>query len=386
MKKMFIISAVAVLFHAVFIACSSNETDVNLHVHKASIGFIVASDNSHVTRGYATTAANATSTIESFRTWAYDNSTDRLYMGESTTAGRVVSNIGTALAPVWSYAPTQYWPVNTLDFVAVTPSVAPIGGSMTHSTASAMSVVTLTTSYTAPTDVVSQVDLMFAKAHGANKNDNEGNVAFSFIHGLSQITFKGRLPSNGAITKVTIAEISLCNVKKSGVFTYSSDATLTNTATTEAVFTLDASNLEAYVFEAGVNGITAGTAFDLTISNNPTKKNAWFMIPQSTPAWMGPAAINADPASGAFLKIRARLEKDGIAFLNNTDAVYIPLAAIWERGKKYTYTLSFDGQSALTPITFSVSDVEWENADETGEETNPEEHGTSDNPYSGEGL
>ena len=319
-----------------------------------------------VTRGYATTASNALSTITSFQTWAYDNTTDGLYMGNSETSGRVVTNTGTALAPVWSYSPQQFWPVNPLNFVAVTPTAAPTGGTLTHSTASASNVVTLTSNYTVPVDVENQIDLMYAEADGVTKSSNGGNVPYNFKHALSQIVFKGKLPTSGAITKVTIAEISLCNIKSTGTISFSSDGIfyggeLYGTTSIPANYTLDADDLEKSVFEVGQGGIVAGTAFNLTVSENNTKKNAWMLLPQHTAAWAGPAAINASPASGAYLKVRAQLEKDGVVILGNAeaDAFYIPLTANWDRSKKYIYTLEFNGTNALKPITFSVAAQDW---------------------------
>ena len=323
-----------------------------------------------ITRGYATTAANALSQIGSFLTWAYDDETNGLYMGASATEGRTVTNTGTALAPVWSYTPQQFWPVNVLNFIAVTPAAAPTGGTLTHNTASASNVVTLTSNYTVPTDVENQVDLMYAEADGATKTSDDGNVPFTFKHALSQIVFKGKLPTSGAVTKVTIAEISLCNINKTGSITFTSEGEFyggNNYGITSvpANFTLEASGLEGSVFEAGTAGIVAGTAFDLTVSENSTKKNAWLMLPQHTAAWAGPAAINASPSSGAYLKIRAKLEKDGVLVLDNaeSDAFYIPLAANWDRAKKYIYTIEFNGSNALTPITFSVAAENWTEVD-----------------------
>ena len=379
MKKIFSIAAMAAVMVAGFTSCSQDEGIGNAEQGGAvsevngRIGFSIAADLTHATRGYATTSANALEQIASFQTWAYDDVTNGLYMGASATAGRVVTNTGTALAPAWTYTPVQFWPVNALNFVAVTPAAEPTGGVLTHNTESATNVVTLTSNYTAPTDVENQVDLMYANADGITKagadaiagNGDDGNVHFTFAHALSQIVFKGKLPTSGAVTKVTIAEISLCNVNKAGVFTYTSEAGLSNTNATAANFTLDADDLEGSVFEAGTSGIVAGTAFDLTISENATKKNAWMMIPQTTAAWAGPAAIGATPASGAYLKIRAQLEKDGVVILGNAaaDAFYIPLSIAWEKGKKYIYTIDFNGANALTPITFSVAAQDWTDAD-----------------------
>ena len=94
------------------------------------------------------------------------------------------------------------------------------------------------------------------------------------------------------------------------------------------------------------------------------------MLPQALTAWSPESdaqrkagGMDAAPATGAYLKIRATLKKDGVTLLNNTDPVYIPIGDTWERGKKYIYTIEFNGTGALTPITFSVTAVDWTDAD-----------------------
>ena len=64
------------------------------------------------------------------------------------------------------------------------------------------------------------------------------------------------------------------------------------------------------------------------------------------------------------MKVRATLKKNGVTILGNaeSDAVYIPIGDTWERGKKYIYTIEFNGTGALTPITFSVTAVDWTDA------------------------
>lgn len=394
MKTKFIVmAAMAALFSMGFTACSNNDEDLTSKMvdSQSVMGFSVNANGNLITRGVETNATNALSQITSFQTWGYDDTTDGLYMGVSAAAGREVSNTGTALAPTWTYTPQQFWPVHPLNFVAVTPVAAPTGGTLTHATASDANVVTITSTFVNPTDVENQVDLMYAKADGITKSTSDANVPFTFGHALSQILFKGKFDGNGAVTKVTIAEISLCNINQAGTLVYTSEGTWYGgnaqpaTSGTPVNFTLEAGDLEGSVFEAADyhhNAVlytaedeaenpehVAGTvktpayeeAFDLTIENDGTKKNAWFMVPQTTAAWAGPAAINATPASGAYLKVRAQLEKDDVVILGNAaaDALYIPLPVNWDRSKKYIYTLIFNGANALTPITFSVAAENW---------------------------
>ncbi len=345
--------------------CSIDDTIVASNPNE--IGWNVLVDNTVATRGDAVGSSNALANVSNFQVWGYDDTSDKLYMGVSSSTGRVVTNTGTALSPVWNYTPQQFWPVNPLNFVAATPAA---DGSLTStSSSSASHIVTLTTNITVDTDVEDQKDVMFAHGDGITSSTNSGNVPLIFQHALSQVLFKGKIVGNG-ITKVSISEISLCNIKKTGILTFNSEGRFFgSTALSEvlkpasvsnpATFTLDASDLEASVWEIGTNAVK-GAAFDLTASYSAGgKHNAWFMLPQSTEAWVGPAAIGASPSSGSYLKIRAQLEKDGIVLLGNAaaDALYVPLDVEWDRGKKYVYTLEFNGDNTLNPIVVNL-DIE----------------------------
>ena len=378
MNKKIFMAAFAALLGMSFTACSNNDDDVAganfTPKMENALGFTAnVEGNALVTRGVATNATNAQEKIADFQTWAYDAVDGGLYMGTSASAGRTVSNSGTALAPVWSYTPQQFWPVNALNFVAITPN-APNGLTANAVTQDGTSKeVTLTSSVTLSTNVEDQDDIMFAEANGIDKDDDAGNVPFTFKHALSQIVFKGMLPTDGAVTKVEVAEITLGNIGKTGDLTFTSAGAFfggTNayiTASTPSLFTLDKGDLEGTAaYEVGVNSVVAGTAFDMTVSDNATKKNAWMLLPQRAASW-SPASVAelkaggmaSAPATGAYMKIRAKLSKDGVTILENTSPIYIPLEVSWDRSKKYIYTIRFDGSSALTPITFSVAAQDW---------------------------
>ena len=400
MKTKFIgMAALAAMFSLGFTACSNNEEIGGAEVAQArdAIGFDIAADGMKAsTRGLATNSGSIIFT--DFQAWGYDAVAGGLYMGASATSGVTVTNT----AGVWGYTPTQFWPVNALNFVAIAPAASAeiTGNSVAQDGTS--KVLTLTSAIALDTDVEDQDDIMFAASRTADvtdpapalgaygpvaKGDHDGDVPLNFQHALSQVVFKGKLPSNGTVTEVEIAEISLGNIPSEGSLTFTSAgafyggaATITPTALSEAVFSLDADDLEAANWGVGgtldtYDNATAGTAFDLTVSNSaskPTAKpgNAWFMLPQALTAWTPESdaqkkagGMVAAPATGAYMKIRATLKKDGVTLLNNTDPVYIPIGDTWERGKKYIYTIEFNGTGALTPITFSVTTVDWTNAD-----------------------
>ncbi|MCR4592511.1 MAG: fimbrillin family protein [Bacteroidaceae bacterium] len=368
MKKIFSIVALATLTIAGMSSCTNSEEDnvasgKTLHAIKMN----VLGSSSPSTRGVATSAGNLQ--FNDFQTWGYDAVDGNIYMGTSETSGKTV----TRSADIWGYDPIQFWPANALNFVAIAPNTA--NGVISNTvTKDGSNELTLTTSVSLPTNVTTQDDIMFAQASDITEDSQNGTVPFEFKHALSQIVFKGKLPSNGAITKVTISEITLGNICKDGDLTFTSNGDFFGgneqvTASNPSNFTLDGENLEYSVYEVGDNGVAAGTAFDMTTSNSVEKRNAWFMLPQTTSAWipnseaeLKAGVVTSDPTDGAYLKVRAKLEKDGVTVLNDNKAIYIPLSVNWDRSKKYIYTLDFNGTSALSPITFTVTAENWSEA------------------------
>ena len=314
--------------------------------------------NAHATRGYATTAANALSQITSFQTWGYDATTNNLYMGESATTGRIVSNTGDARNPAWSYSPQQFWPVNNLSFVAIAP--ADYSAVSDNTTSSADGVVSVASTVTIPVDVEKQKDLMYAEGDKVNKTTDGGNIPFTFKHALSQIVFKGKFNGDGAVTKVIIKDITLMNIKDAGTVNFTSEGNFpTITSLTGAAnYQLDAEDLEGATWEATTQGTTA---FDLTISENADKNNAWFLLPQQLDGsgTLVKAGETAPTDGKTYLRVAAQLEKNGVVILEDTNPIYIPVGTNWERSKKYVYTIEFNGSAALTPITFSVEAEGW---------------------------
>ncbi len=69
-----------------------------------------------------------------------------------------------------------------------------------------------------PEDVTAQKDLIYAVKTARNKNNTDGTVNLNFRHALSQVVFTAINPSRKLYAE--IKGISICNVKKSGTFTY----------------------------------------------------------------------------------------------------------------------------------------------------------------------
>ena len=208
---------------------------------------------------------------------------------------------------------------------------------------------------------------MYAAKHATT--GTAGNVPLVFQHALSQIVFKGKLNSDQAVTKVTIAEISLVNVASDGVINFNSTAdgtfpAVSSLGTQNVTYTLATADLTKSVFEYATDGATAA---DITKSDDATKQNAFMLLPQQLLA--GGTLVkpgSAAPTDGkTYLKVCAQLEKDGVVVLENDKPIYIPINTLWERSKKYTYIIEFNGVSALTPITFSVTAEDWTDAADT---------------------
>ena len=357
-KKFIVMAAFAAVFGMSFTACSNNDDDLagagagqnQTPIEANALGFTANVDgNAHVTRGIAGTSTN----IANFQVWGYDASENTLYMGTSAAVGRDVNKNGETSA--WEYAPTQYWPVNNLSFVAISPK--DYSAVSANTTSSAAGVVSIASTVAIPTDVENQIDLMYAGGDKVAKGDADGDVALTFKHALSQIVFKGKLKGDGAVTKATVKQISLINVKSAGVVNFTSEGNFPaiGSLATPVNYQLDAADLEA-------TEITSAEAINLTVSDNDTKKNAWFLLPQDLDGsgTLVKAGETAPTDGKNYLKVIASMEKDGVEILGDAeaDAIYIPLDTNWERSKKYIYTIEFNGESALTPITFSVTAVE----------------------------
>lgn len=308
--------------------------------------------------------------FSNFQTWGYDALDGGLTFGASGSEGKAV----TRMDDVWTYGQQQYWTKNPMNFVAIAPASSKSIVKNTVKQDETSLDVSVTTGVIIPTDASDQEDILFAASSDIGKYDNDGIVDYDFNHALSQIVFKGKLPANGAVTKVVIEEITLGNIGSKGALTYDSNGSFfagknyVNTAD-PAVYKLTGEDLEANVWEQGKN-TTAGVPFDLT-KRDSEKKNVWYLLPQRTDAW---SATNTDelkaggmtsaPAVGAYLKLRVRLEKDGAVILSSDEssAIYFPFHANWDRNKRYIYTFEFKGPfspNTLTPITYSVATADW---------------------------
>ena len=312
-----------------------------------------------LTRGTAFTGDATALGTAGYQVFAYTHETPTIYIN------RVVYPGGTA-----------YWPTTgSLDFLALYPKTL---------TATEVAPTAWNSfSYTAPTAIDDQVDLMAATAE--NKSSSDGDVSLEFSHLLSQISIQAKAATN---LEVTVKSVEFHNVKTTGTFNgtaLSAGTDLNNYAISFDEKTLDSD----------------GTVADLT------GNKVLLLVPQTTTAWPTEAGYaesidyndtDENGTKGSYIKVELKV-KNGAAYVlgaaDNYATVYFPLAINWVKQKHYTYTLIFgasdsdtgdgfgyDGEigdtdtegsgtteevdlPGQTSITFSTTVSDWEDVDPT---------------------
>ena len=222
---------------------------------------------------------------------------------------------------------TAYWPTSgSLNFLALYPRTL---------TASQVAPTAWNSfSYTAPTAIDDQVDLMAATAE--NKTSAGGDVALAFKHLLSQISIQAKAATN---LTVTIKSVELHNVKTTGTFN--------GTALTEGTA------IDNYAIDFTEQALAAdGAVADLT------DDNVLLLVPQTTDAWPTGAGSaqsisyndGESGAKGSYIKVELKVKNGETQVLPTSGTgyatVYFPLAITWTAQKHYTYTLTFGDSSS----------------------------------------
>lgn len=259
--------------------------------------------------------------------------------------------------------------------------------------------------YTADnSDLSKQKDIVVAAKRQAGSIGNS-QVDLAFQHALSQIVFLGKVGANQPALHVRVFSLSICNVNKTGTFTFplqadgSLAATLAKTdwgtpsvPSTYAISPKSDATPDYIELTANATVTSDGTTTSLMnggTSANDLVADPLFMIPQTVAAWDYSSNYNdatnsivgvgtnvsgqADDSNqtGAYLKINCAIwQIDGVPIVGTYSSstytgedVYVPLAVDWDPGKKYIYTLNFGigrtkfGLPLGLPITFSVTSV-----------------------------
>ena len=383
MKKIKIMSfaAAAVLVSAAsFTSCANDEDGAGAP--------IAASDNAITyrlgmgTRALGTTPGNYLDQVNDFKVWGYfavgatgtGVTEGSQYVG-SADNGVIINGDGTG---AWTNAdPSQisYWPAATapLNFQAVTPAA---DASFTIENNVSNKLAHVVANVTVPTDNALQRDIMFATAPSITGAASSWKVPLQFKHGLSQIVFNGKVNSNEI--SANVKQITVCNIQQKGKVGFLSSADASGAVNLASEIT--GNNLAK--FDLGMADAVNGT--DIAYSADPSAKEeltstdgdgqhtgALLMLPQNTTKWTPVAGTPVTNSDDSYIVVECKI-KNGSVYLVGDDStygkIYIPFAAAWEMGKKYTYTLNIgtgegayddNGNPLIHVISYSVAVDDW---------------------------
>ena len=249
---------------------------------------------------------------------------------DGTTSEFMINQEVTNTTTGWEYSPIKYWPGDgyTVDFYAYLPYAEEGSGIVVGHSDNTPQIT-----YTAPTEVASQLDLLAAKKVGACYSD--GTVDFNFEHILTAIKFKCKDNiQNGKITRV-----ALNGVYSKGTYNLV-DGSWGTTANTSADYSLD---VDVTITDDNKSSTPAITA----------ESQIFMMIPQTLPEdatieidFMY-AAPNASYASG--VKRTLSVPVKGIT-------------AEWGKGATITYMISNSALEWTYTLEVKADDEEVGNA------------------------
>lgn len=266
----------------------------------------------------------------------------------------------------------HYWPGDDTEvqFYAYAPSADDLGADVILSNYKKQLV-----SYTTPTDISEQKDFITASITGKKSQYEKSGVPLTFHHQLAQIELRAKTDNTDYI--YTVAGMRIGRPETTGTFDF-----------TTGKWTMDSwHNTE--IFESSCTPVNLTST---PVSIMGPDGNA-MIIPQKVYAW-NPTADPDNVARDVYLSVLIRIQSvDGAVVYpfpsdkqldeNGQKRQYawaaIPLAATWEAGKKYIYTLDFSngagnvdpddptpGNPVLgDPIKFTVNVVDWDDATST---------------------
>ena len=259
-------------------------------------------------------------TDKTFRVWAYEEGSTEALIG-----GDIVSCTD---GSVWSTETKYYWPQGTkVNFYALYPT------SLSYNIANA------SFSYTVPTDVSQQQDVLYDVIKAGKTDDNISHnsvkryaVPLTFRHALSQVAFRASISDENSDFTVEVSGITMHNVYTSGMFNL----------TTRSWGSL-----------SSVDNLAIGISSDagaITYGGDPVSVTAddgmLLVIPQSLSGWA--LGTNVNSTSDCYLAVDCHVTgSGGVDLLGTSSApatVYVPFdnsSTIWEAGKKYIYNLQF---------------------------------------------
>ena len=234
------------------------------------------------------------------------------------------TNGGLSFASNATNATTNYYwpPVGTMKFFAVAPTDVVNAEGSTFAIPTVENINTPTLTYTIPSEVAAQKDIMVAQST-VTCNGNNGPVDLKFEHLLAAVQFK-----MGDMIATQVNSITISGIKGGEVTFRYSDGKWTPTSygnTTSYALTLGTQDLEGN-WEAGklANTLNLDDAADITGNNN----NSMLLLAPQT-------------LSGAKVTVNYTelLVLDNGQPTTNEKTINLP-EHIWEAGKTYAYTLN----------------------------------------------
>ena len=231
-------------------------------------------------------------------------------------------------APDWSLTGgTYYWPMtDNLQFFAYGN---PGTGALTYNQPAAGAIYPSIT-YTVA-DVVTQTDLVAAKAMDATKASNASGVSLKFGHILTQINFT--VKAADALT-YKLKTLTISGVHNKGTYGFDDSTWKSQEGTATYAHTIDGGALEV-----NTTGVEVNTA--------------WMLMPQTLDT---NAKINV---------VYDIYEKD-VLLDTVTSAIDLDGTQAWGEGKKIRYTLTLANKAAK--VTFVPEVGPWSTADDTNVE------------------
>lgn len=348
-----------------FASCSKEDVIKNSENSlQNQIGFSAIGSNAQTKATPVTTT-----TIADFAAFAFSGTT--YFMGENATAGVKVSKTA---AGAWDYNEKAYWPKSDLlDFYAVSPWHDNTDNTIYGwNVSNAEQKITYKAQDEFGADVAnSNVDVLYGIATQQAANTNNGIVKFNFKHILSQVLFKAKVQY--ASMSVDINNITICNVKDAGEFTFpvatedkKAEEVVATTGNNWNTTAGSYSNFQVAPFETAVTVNSTTDAEWLSNAANPI-----MLIPQTLTKWdvaneATKSIEGADAANLSYVKIDCTIKQNGVVLFS--DDLYVPFGDSWEPGKRYIYTLIFgggydvQGDPVLRPIEFDAEVTEWVDA------------------------
>lgn len=301
MKKQFMFMAMTAMLIA---SCSSDD------VVSTNTGRAIDFRTSVGTRGTETTTAN----IDKFWVTAIDEAGANYFSKQEFTKD----------GGFFTSSPLYYWPADTLNFFAYSPSETDLGATVTIN----KDTKTLA-DFSPAAKIADQKDFVTATASGKRAANETKGVDLKFEHRLSQIEIKAKNTNTGYIYKVVGVRIGKPVSK--GTFAFDTNKwTLTTTEKTNY----------AVEYATAPRTLTADAATMMGTAND----NA-MLLPQQLVAWT-PETDKANTKNGAYIALKIQITTKGGARVYPATGKEYDWAAVaintnWEARKKYVYTLDF---------------------------------------------